>query len=48
MAVSIASLYLSFKETDPRIKDGQMFTVYLVVSAIAIFAVGAISLYDML
>ncbi|KUI45416.1 hypothetical protein AU197_13800 [Mycobacterium sp. IS-1590] len=47
VAVSIASLYLSFKETDPRIKDGRMFTVYLVISAIAIFAVGAISLYDM-
>ncbi|WP_197415991.1 Nramp family divalent metal transporter [Mycobacterium sp. GA-1199] len=47
VAVSVASLYLSFRETDPRIKDGRMFTVYLVVSAIAIFAVGAISLYDM-
>lgn len=47
VAVSVASLYLSFRETDPRIRDGRMFTVYLIVSAIAIFAVGAISLYDM-
>lgn len=47
MAVSIATLYLSFTETDRRIKDGSLFTVYLVVSAIAVFAVGTIALVDM-
>lgn len=48
MAVSVATLYLSFKETDPRIKDGNLFMTYLIVSAIAVFAVGFISLVDML
>ena len=48
MAVSVATLYLSFKETDPRIKDGSLFMGYLIVSAIAVFAVGFISLVDML
>ncbi|MGV0791636.1 Nramp family divalent metal transporter [Mycolicibacterium sp. XJ1819] len=47
VAVSIACVYLSFKETDPRIRDGRMFTAYLLISAVAIFAVGAISFYDM-
>lgn len=46
VAVSVACLYLSFKETDPRIKDGRAFTGYLLISAAAIFAVGAISLFD--
>ena len=48
MAVSVATLYLSFKETDPRIKDGSLFMTYLIISAIAVFAVGFISLVDML
>ena len=48
MAVSVATLYLSFKETDPRIKDGSLFMSYLIISAIAVFAVGFISLVDML
>jgi Mn2+/Fe2+ NRAMP family transporter len=44
MAVSVATLYLSFTQTDPRIKDGAVFTVYLLASALAVFAVGVISL----
>lgn len=48
MAVSVAVLYLSFKRTDRRIKDGSAFTVYLLVSAVAVFAVGFISLADIL
>ncbi|GAB2491295.1 Nramp family divalent metal transporter [Luteococcus sediminum] len=48
MAVSVATLYLSHAQTDRRIKDGMLFTAYLVVSAIAVFAVGLVSLVDML
>ena len=48
MAVAVATLYLSRTQTDPRIKDGKAFMVYLVISAIAVFAVGLISLVDML
>jgi hypothetical protein len=44
MAVAVAALYLSFSETDPRIKDGRLFTAYLVLSAFSIFAVGVIAL----
>jgi len=44
MAVSVATLYLSFRQTDPRIKDGPVFTTYLLTSAVAVFAVGIISL----
>ncbi|MGI5950935.1 MAG: Nramp family divalent metal transporter [Brooklawnia sp.] len=46
MVVAIATVYLSFTETDKRIKDGNLFTVYLAISGLAIFAVGAIGLYD--
>lgn len=45
MAVSIATIYLSFTETDPRIKDGALFTILLFVSAIAVFTVGVLSLF---
>lgn len=48
MAVSVCTIYLSFRETDPRIKDGTPFMIYLIVSAIAVFAVGTISLVDMI
>lgn len=48
MAVAVCAIYLSFKVTDPRIRDGNLFTVYLVVSSIAVFAVGSIALYDMI
>ena len=46
MGVAVATLYLSHTQTDPRVKDGNVFMVFLVISAIAIFAVGLISLYD--
>ena len=47
MAVAVCAIYLSFKVTDQRIRDGNLFTVYLLVSAIAVFAVGTIALVDM-
>ncbi len=46
MAVSVATIYLSYRQTDRCIKDGQLFTVYLLVSAVAVFTVGRISLSD--
>lgn len=46
MVVAVATVYLSFTETDKRIKDGNLFMVYLLVSGVAIFALGAIGLYD--
>ncbi|MDI3403408.1 Nramp family divalent metal transporter [Streptomyces cavernicola] len=46
MGVAVATLHLSRTETDPRVKDGKPFTVLLVISAVAIFAVGFIGLTD--
>ena len=40
MGVAVATLYLSRTQTDPRTKDGNLFTVMLVISAIAVFLVG--------
>lgn len=48
IAVAIATLYLSYTQTDERIKDGKPFMLYLWISAGAVVAVGAISLVDML
>jgi Mn2+/Fe2+ NRAMP family transporter len=48
MGVAVATLYLSWTQTDPAVKDGTPFMVLLVISAIAIFAVGIISLTDVL
>jgi Mn2+/Fe2+ NRAMP family transporter len=48
MAVSVATLYLSFRRTDRRITDGPASTAYLLVSAVAVFAVGALALTDYL
>lgn len=48
MVVAVATVYLSFTQTDKRIKDGHVFMVYLIISGIAIFAVGAIGLHDTL
>ena len=47
LAVAVAVLYLSFRETDPRIRDGRVFTTYLIVSAVAVFAVGIVSFLDL-
>lgn len=46
MGVVVATLYLSWKETDARIKDGRPWMIYLIISALAVFAVGVISLID--
>jgi hypothetical protein len=46
MGVAVATLYLSWTQTDPRVKDGSAFMVLLVISAVAIFGVGIISLLD--
>lgn len=46
MAVVIATLYLNKTETDPRIKGHTPWYVYLWISAIAVFAVGALGLWD--
>ncbi len=43
--MSVATAYLSYRQTDRRIKDGHLFTVYLLASAVAVFAVGTISLF---
>ncbi len=47
IAVAIATVYLSFTQTDRRIKDGKVTTMYLVVSAIAIVAVGVFGLINL-
>lgn len=46
MAVVVAVLHLNRTETDPRIKGHGAWYVYLWVSAIAVFAVGALGLWD--
>ena len=50
MAVSVATIYLSYRQTGRqtgrRRKDGHLFTVYLLVFAVAVFATGTISLFD--
>jgi hypothetical protein len=48
MAIVAAVWYLGRKQTDPRVKDGNGFTFYLVISSIAVFAVGLLSLLDLL
>lgn len=44
MGVVVATLMLMRTETDPRVKDGTPWTVYLIVSALSVFAVGVITL----
>lgn len=46
MGVAVTTLYLQKTQTDNRVKDGNAFQIILVVSAIAIFAVGCFGLYD--
>lgn len=48
IGVAISTLYLSRTETDARVKDGPVFNGLLIVSAIAILAVGVISLIDVI
>jgi hypothetical protein len=44
--VSVATIYLSYRQTGRRRKDGHLFTMYLLVFAVAVFATGTISLFD--
>jgi Mn2+ and Fe2+ transporters of the NRAMP family len=44
MGVAAATIYLSHRQTDPLVKDGKVFTVMLVLSALAIFLVGVLGL----
>lgn len=46
IGVAISTLYLSHTQTDPRVKDGPVFTTFLIVSAVAIVAVGVIGLVN--
>lgn len=48
MAVVVATLYLNKTETDHRIRGHFSWTAYLWLSAVAVFAVGAIGLWDQL
>ena len=48
MAIVVAVWYLNRTQTDDRVKDGSVFTFYLVISSIAVFAVGLLSLLDRL
>ncbi|MFU8946465.1 Nramp family divalent metal transporter [Mycetocola zhadangensis] len=46
MAIVIAVVYLHRTQTDPRLRDGKGFTIYFVLSAIAVFGVGVLTLAD--
>lgn len=46
MAVVVATLYLDARQTDRRIRGSQIWHVYLWVSAIAVFVVGVMGLWD--
>lgn len=48
IGVAIATLYLSRTQTDPSVRDGRAFTVMLVISAIAIVAVGVMGLWNVI
>lgn len=45
MLVAVSALYLSHTQTDPRLKDGRGFQFFLLLSALAIFAVGVLGLF---
>jgi hypothetical protein len=47
MGVAAATIYLSHKQTDPRVKDGKAFTAMLILSAAAVFFVGVMGLVNM-
>ncbi|WP_157157538.1 MULTISPECIES: Nramp family divalent metal transporter [unclassified Diaminobutyricimonas] len=46
IGVAIATIYLSRKQTDPRVKDGKATTVMLLISAAAIMFVGVMGLVN--
>lgn len=47
IGVAIATLYLSRTQTDVRVRDGKLFTAMLIVSALAIVAVGVIGIVNL-
>ena len=46
MAIVIAVIYLARTQTDPRLRDGKGFTAYFVISTLAVFGVGVLTLID--
>ena len=46
MGVAASTLYLARTQTDPLVKDGRAFAVFLWISATAIFLVGVIGLIN--
>jgi hypothetical protein len=46
MAIVVAVIYLGRTQTDPRLRDGKVFSIYFVVSALAVFGVGVLTLTD--
>lgn len=46
MVVVVGVTYMSLTQTDKRIRDGWLFSIYFAVSAVAVFAVGVIALLD--
>jgi hypothetical protein len=46
MAIVVAVVYLHRTQTDPRLRDGKGFTIYFVISALAVFGVGVLTLID--
>lgn len=46
MDIVVAVAYLSWKQTDPRIRDGWFFNIYFAISGLAVFAVGFMTLMD--
>lgn len=46
MAIVIAVIYLHRTQTDPRLRDGAVFTVYFAISAVVVFGVGVMTLVD--
>jgi Mn2+/Fe2+ NRAMP family transporter len=47
MGIAVATLYLSRTQTDARVKDGPVFSVFLLISAVAVSVVGVIGLVNL-
>lgn len=47
MAVVVGVVYLSRKETDPRLHDGFVFNIYFAISAVIAFGVGVMAFIDL-
>ena len=46
MAIVVAVIFLHRTQTDPRLRDGAVFTVYFMISAVVVFGVGVMTLLD--